>query len=65
VKRFHYACIVVVVTLLALLAAQAVRAAPGVIISSLLGFIAAALALRIGTSAVARMPAVALEAARP
>src|SRR5256714_1031928 len=35
VKRFHYAWIVVVVTFLALLAAQAVRAAPGVIITSL------------------------------
>ena len=35
VKRFHYAWIVVIVTFLALLAAQAVRAAPGVIITSL------------------------------
>jgi MFS family permease len=35
VKRFHYAWIVVVVTFLALLAAQAVRAAPGVIITPL------------------------------
>src|SRR5438046_8990771 len=35
VKRFHYAWIVVLVTFLALLAAQAVRAAPGVIITSL------------------------------
>jgi hypothetical protein len=65
VKRFHYAWIVVVVTFLTLLAAQAVRAAPVVIISSLLGFIAVALALRISTSAVTRMPRVAFEAARP
>src|SRR5207249_1116722 len=35
VKRFHYAWVVVAVTFLALLAAQAVRAAPGVIITSL------------------------------
>ncbi len=35
VKRFHYAWVVVVVTFLALLAAQSVRAAPGVIITSL------------------------------
>src|SRR5438477_408137 len=35
VKRFHYAWVVVVVTFLALLAAQAVRAAPGVIITPL------------------------------
>src|SRR5438046_8879925 len=35
VKRFHYAWVVVIVTFLALLAAQAVRAAPGVIITSL------------------------------
>jgi MFS family permease len=35
VKRFHYAWVVVVVTFFALLAAQAVRAAPGVIITSL------------------------------
>jgi MFS family permease len=35
VKRLHYAWIVVLVTFLALLAAQAVRAAPGVIITSL------------------------------
>ena len=34
-KRLHYAWIVVVVTFLSLLAAQAVRAAPGVIITSL------------------------------
>src|SRR5712691_13059454 len=34
-KRFHYAWVVVAVTFLALLAAQAVRAAPGVIITSL------------------------------
>ena len=34
-KRFHYAWIVVLVTFFALLAAQAVRAAPGVIITSL------------------------------
>ena len=36
-KRFHYAWVVVVVTFIALLAAQAVRAAPGVIITSLEG----------------------------
>jgi len=65
VKRFHYAWIVVVVTFLALLAARAIRAAPGVTISSLLGFIVVALALRISTSAVTRMPTVAFEAARP
>jgi MFS family permease len=35
VKRFHYVWIVVAVTFLTLLAAQAVRAAPGVIITSL------------------------------
>jgi MFS family permease len=35
VKRFHYAWIVVAVTFFALLAAQSVRAAPGVIITSL------------------------------
>jgi hypothetical protein len=35
VKRFQYAWVVVVVTFLALLAAQAVRAASGVIITSL------------------------------
>src|SRR5256884_4101021 len=35
VMRFHYAWVVVIVTFLALLAAQAVRAAPGVIITSL------------------------------
>src|SRR5256886_8352966 len=35
VKRFHYAWVVVVVTFLALLAAQAVRPAPGVIITPL------------------------------
>src|SRR5947199_73405 len=34
-KRLHYAWIVVLVTFLSLLAAQAVRAAPGVIITSL------------------------------
>src|SRR3989442_9588634 len=34
-KRFHYAWVVVAVTFLSLLAAQAVRAAPGVIITSL------------------------------
>ena len=34
-KRLHYAWIVVIVTFLSLLAAQAVRAAPGVIITSL------------------------------
>src|SRR5256712_9642148 len=37
VKRFHYAWVVVVVTFLSLLAAQAVRAAPGVILTSLEG----------------------------
>ncbi|TMC73937.1 MAG: MFS transporter [Chloroflexi bacterium] len=36
-KRFHYAWVVVVVTFLSLLAAQAVRAAPGVILTSLEG----------------------------
>src|SRR2546430_17603381 len=37
VKRFHYAWVVVAVTFLSLLAAQAVRAAPGVILTSLTG----------------------------
>ena len=102
-KRFHYAWIVVVVTFLALLGAQAIGAAPGVIITSLesefgwprteisfaiwlsiltfglggplggtlidrfgprlLGCIA--VALRISTWAVTRVPTVAFEAARP
>ena len=53
VRRFHYAWVVVAVTLVTLMAAQAVRAAPGVIIVPLeqeFGWDRAAISLAVGVS---------------
>jgi MFS family permease len=53
VRRFHYAWVVVAVTLITLMAAQAVRAAPGVIIVPLeqeFGWDRAAISLAVGVS---------------
>ena len=53
VRRFHYAWVIVAVTLVALMAAQAVRAAPGVIIVPLeqeFGWDRAAISLAVGLS---------------
>jgi MFS family permease len=53
VRRFHYAWVIVAVTLVALMAAQAVRAAPGVIIVPLeqeFGWDRAAISLAVGVS---------------
>jgi MFS family permease len=53
VRRFHYAWVIVVVTLVTLMAAQAVRAAPGVIIVPLeqeFGWDRAAISLAVGVS---------------
>src|SRR6185503_45146 len=56
VRRFHYAWVIVPVTLLTLMAAQAVRAAPGVIIVPLeqeFGWDGAAISLAVGVSLLA------------
>ena len=56
VRRFHYAWVVVAVTLATLMAAQAVRAAPGVIIVPLereFGWDRAAISLAVGVSLLA------------
>ncbi|HEV8230561.1 MAG TPA: MFS transporter [Candidatus Limnocylindria bacterium] len=56
VRRFHYAWVVVAVTLLTLMAAQAVRAAPGIIIVPLeqeFGWDRAAISLAVGVSLLA------------
>jgi len=56
VRRFHYAWVVVAVTLVTLMAAQAVRAAPGVIIVPLeqeFGWDRAAISLAVGLSLLA------------
>jgi MFS family permease len=56
VRRFHYAWVVVAVTLVTLMAAQAVRAAPGVIIVPLeqeFGWDRAAISLAVGVSLLA------------
>ena len=56
VRRFHYAWVIVPVTLLTLMAAQAVRAAPGVIIVPLeqeFGWDRAAISLAVGVSLLA------------
>src|SRR6266498_1711794 len=53
VRRFHYAWVVVAVTLVTLMAAQAVRAAPGIIIVPLeqeFGWDRAAISLAVGVS---------------
>jgi MFS family permease len=53
VRRFHYAWVIVAVTLLTLMAAQAVRAAPGIIIVPLeqeFGWDRAAISLAVGVS---------------
>src|SRR6185503_10727471 len=56
VRRFHYAWVIVAVTLVTLMAAQAVRAAPGVIIVPLeqeFGWDRAAISLAVGVSLLA------------
>src|SRR4026207_69239 len=56
VRRFHYAWVIVPVTLLTLMAARAVRAAPGVIIVPLeqeFGWDRAAISLAVGVSLLA------------
>lgn len=56
VRRFHYAWVVVAVTLVTLMAAQAVRAAPGIIIVPLeqeFGWDRAAISLAVGVSLLA------------
>jgi MFS family permease len=56
VRRFHYAWVIVAVTLVTLMAAQAVRAAPGIIIVPLeqeFGWDRAAISLAVGVSLLA------------
>src|SRR5688500_13191462 len=56
VRRFHYAWVVVAVTLVTLMAAQSVRAAPGIIIVPLereFGWDRAAISLAVGVSLIA------------
>src|SRR5437660_1225109 len=67
-KRLHYAWIVVLVTFLSLLAAQAVRAAPGVIITSLeseFGWTRTAISFAMGAVAIMIVPIALLMRDRP